>query len=500
MRILEKQRNWLSLLAGLMYGLAWEPFGLWPLAIAGWALWLNGLAQRTRRDVFLHTLLFSLAAWLIAFHWVMAHPIPAAAMTSGVALLAFASVFATITALLVPLVPECRRGLRMIAGIVAALCFEALLFLGPFAMPWLSAGLSTAPSSWTLSVGSFFGFQGASLLLVSTAALFALSFRLYAVSRRRALSMAGLALGLILVPMAIPVPGIKTNETDWHVRMLEPGLSPAIWSDVNDFARVDRFAAALNAVPGEADLAVLPETALPMAPADSLHAWVARLADVSSSVVVAGGIEAGDASSPSFNVAYSSDSAANRHAKQRLVPFAERVPFSKWIPGFDRFSVPSGGVSSYAAGSGTRLLQVDGKSIVALICFESLFARDARKALLDGGSILVVMTQDGWWGSDLPRGQHLAFSQMLAASTGHPLVHATVDGMSGLIASDGSLQPLESVHPWILSGTLPLTVRSTLFMKVGNRPFFAIFAALALVFLFGVARLHFRKNLSAPAP
>ena len=498
MRNLVKQRMWQSGLAGLMYGLAWEPVGLWPLAFVGWALWFNGLTGRERRDIFLHTLLFCLTAWITAFHWVMAHPIPTAAITSGIALLAFGAILAALVASLVSLIPDARNGLRLLAGLTAVACFEALLFRGPFAMPWLSAGLSTAPSSWALTVGSWIGFQGSGLLLVSISAMLAAAAGPLRRHLRQRTGMAGLALALILVPYMLSDSDSEDNGPFWRVRLLEPATSPADWANVRDFGRVDRFASALSMSKDEADITVLPETAFPMAPGDSLFAWSQRLAAAAGSAVLAGGIEAVPAadttshpdSDAALNVAYSSDSSGNRHVKHRLVPFAERVPLSSWIPGFDRLSIPSGGVSSYGIGKGMTALMAAGKPIVPLICFESLFDTDARQALLDGGSVLVVMTQDGWWGSDHPRRQHLAFSQMLAASTGHPLIHATVDGRSGLVAADGSLQPLQPIDPWVLSGKLPLFQRSTLFMIVGNRPFFAIFAALALFFLTTIFRLR----------
>ena len=253
--------------------------------------------------------------------------------------------------------------------------------------------------------------------------------------------------------------------------------------------RVDTFASILaevNAAGPSADMTILPETALPLGGVDALSTWSNTLEVAARGSVLSGGIrkERDSTDEQAFNVVISSDTPLLPYAKRRLVPFAESVPFSDWIPGFRRFAVPSGGISSYASGNSRLPMPFAGQLVVPLICFESLFAQDARKALRAGGTMLIVTTQDGWWGSDLPRRQHLAFSRMLAASTGHPVAHATVDGFSGLIDADGELVPLAREHPRVLTGTIPLTTKSTLFMKMGNRPFFAILAVLATLLSF----------------
>lgn len=487
MRILVKQ-SWLSVCAGLIYGLAWEPIGFWPLAFVAWAVWLAGLLHRSREDLFVHSLLFSLTAWLIPFYWVLLHPIPVTALTSGVVLLAFSMLFAALGSFIVSFSPKGNRVMRLSGGMVSALLFELVLHYGPFAMPWLSIGYAIAPSALSLGIGSFAGVQGSALFILLISALLAIAFS----DSRSSWRTAGLPLVLAAVLFTVPMlagPRLAGDDSESVlIRILEPDMSPQAWADVNDVDKLDTFISALNARRESStpvDMTVLPETALPLSPPDSLHAWLSRLALASGSPVVSGGIEwtHKDDAERAFNVVYSSDEPGKRYAKQRLVPFAEHVPFSSWIPFFERFSVPSGGVTSYQPGGTTELLSVDHMEIAPLICFESLFMRDARYAVQMGASILVVTTQDGWWGSDLPRRQHLAFSQMLAASTGRPVVHATVDGESGLIDANGQLMTLSRPAPMILEGPLPTKTRKTAFMVVGNRPFFGIFAALVFAYL-----------------
>ena len=495
MRNLVKQR-WLSVSSGLLYGLSWEPYGLWPLAIAGWVGWLWGMRVLGRSGAFLHSFLFILSSWIVAFHWVMAHPMTMAAVTSGFALVAYATVFAAMTAWTTSLAPASKnRGddpsmwhRRGLAAIIGAMIFDIALFNGPFAMPWLSLGWSMAPSYWALRAGSLLGIHGAALLILLMAGSVAYCLAHYQAKPSRAAVAAGAVLFLFTLPYwATDVTSDKSGPS-LRVRLLEPGFSPQQWSSVDDLARIDTFASILaevNAAGPSADMTILPETALPLGGTDSLSAWINTLRVAARGSVLSGGIrkESDDTNEQAYNVIISSDTSLRPYAKRRLVPFAESVPFSDWIPGFRRLAVPSGGIASYASGDSLLPIPFGGQDVVPLICFESLFVQDARKALLAGGRMLIVTTQDGWWGSELPRRQHLAFSQMLAASTGHPVAHATVDGYSGLIDAGGQLAYLSQEHPQILTGNIPLTTRGTLFMKMGNRPFFAILAALAVLLI-----------------
>lgn len=491
---LVKQR-WPAVISGLMYGAAWEPLGLWPLAIAGWAWWMSGLRVRDTSAVFLHAFLFVLTAWMVAFHWVLAHPMPLAAMTSGIALLSYASIFAALTAWLIGLVDSFTSSSHplyfraiILTAILSTVVFETILFKGPFAMPWLSLGWSTAPSSWSLLASSLLGVQGLALLILVMAGLISLvpGFRMQG---RAGIGLCVLGM-LLFMPRLISVsPAYPESRYDTiRVRLLEPDLPPQRWSDVHDLGRIDGFMDALRAAAESdrpTDITVLPETALPLGPIDSLRTWVSALAQAAGSPVLSGAIERDldSLSAPAYNVIVSSEEPQQRYAKRRLVPFAERVPFSDWMPAFRRLAVPAGGIASYARGKSLGPMRVAGLDVVPLICFESLFAQDARAAVLAGGSLLVITTQDGWWNSDHPRRQHLAFSQLLAASVGAPVIHATVDGESAVIDAAGRRIPMTAESAIVHAADLPLLQRETLYMRLGNGPFLVILGIILVLLL-----------------
>lgn len=506
MRKLGKQ-SWEMLIAGTLSGVAWAPISWWPLGLLGWAWWMIAVSRGHQQAVFVKSLLFTMTSWLIAFHWLAFHPITVAAFTSVVALLAFSCLFSAITAIVVTAFPEQRQAYRLAAALLSLLMFEIAVSWGPFAMPSLSAGFAFTPSKWALNVSSWVGIKGVSAAVglwgASAAWLVLRTGRYSKVSTTVAVFT---LLALTFLPWSPTGSAIKEMDLDLSVQIIQPNASPEAWSDIHDEGRIERFIDLLHRTqlaPEDVHLTVFPETALPIGDEVQIRRWIQKMAEAASSPVLSGGIEI-SSRMRARNVAFLSSDSIAHHAKVRLVPFAEYVPFSNHIPGFERFAVPSGGVDGYEPGKTRSLLslpidpvrnEIQGISLVPLICFESLFLRDARSGLLEGGDVSVVITQDGWWSSDRARSQHLAFSQMLAAATGHPVIHGTVDGESALIDAFGRLRALEAISPSVLRGQLPMASKTTGFMRAGNAPFFGIFGALAA--LLTAARFQFLAQSSS---
>ena len=466
----QRKDRWVVVLAGLLAGSALPPIGLWPLAIPGYALLLAGLRRGDQSTLFKHMMIFLAGAWGVPFHWVVFHPVPAAAASSLSALMAYAVLMAALTSFVVSRLPE-RLPDRDMSAVLSLAGFDILLARGPLAMPWLSPGLSVADASWAAGWASLAGFHGVTLALLLLAMVVA---RL--VQDRNGRTAAGM-LALLLIALPFPRRTFSEDASLLSVAMVEPGWPPNIWSMVDDTSRVSRLEDLTNALPAS-DLVVFPETALPVGDVDQLARWTAQLSAAVRAPVLAGGIERGIESGVARNVAISSEE-TTPYAKRHLVPFAEHVPFSNWIPFFSRLSVPSGGVEAYEPGRLLTPLPAGSVTAGVLICFESLFARDARSLANMDADVLVVITQDGWWDSEAARTQHAAFSRLLAAAVGIPVIHATVDGQSQAIDATGRVLPVR-MHGRVHTAELPRSPVKTPFKRTGDWPFFAIFAALLL--------------------
>jgi apolipoprotein N-acyltransferase len=131
------------------------------------------------------------------------------------------------------------------------------------------------------------------------------------------------------------------------------------------------------------------------------------------------------------------------YAKRHLVPFGEYVPLADWLP--LRKVVPISrdclrGMSATPILLSTRA----GDTVVLgpLVCYEDVFPELARDHALAGADVLVVLTNDAWYGRELGAWQHAAHSALLAAATRLPVVRCGNAGWSGSMDTLGRSTPV----------------------------------------------------------
>jgi apolipoprotein N-acyltransferase len=93
-------------------------------------------------------------------------------------------------------------------------------------------------------------------------------------------------------------------------------------------------------------------------------------------------------------------------------------------------------------GTDPTLLQMpvaDGNTARAapLICYEDVFPSLARSSVQAGADVLVVMTNDGWFGEGGAAVQHAAHSALRAVETRRPVLRVGNGGWSGWIDEFG---------------------------------------------------------------
>ena len=126
------------------------------------------------------------------------------------------------------------------------------------------------------------------------------------------------------------------------------------------------------------------------------------------------------------------------------------VPGGETLCGFERFAwarelVESsiGYTPDFQPGSETGILQLaaqDGRDyrIAAMACFDNAFLEPALEALVAGPTDLFVVTSnEAWYHDACEMDQMLAFSRVLALSTGRSLLRVTNSGVSALLGPDG---------------------------------------------------------------
>ena len=130
------------------------------------------------------------------------------------------------------------------------------------------------------------------------------------------------------------------------------------------------------------------------------------------------------------------------YAKRQLVPFGEFVPFRPLLGWLKKF-VPIG-EGDFGRGEDSSPLIVPLRSqptvVGPLICYEDIFPNLARQSATAGSSLLLVLTNNGWFGEGGAAYQHAAHSVLRAVETRRPLIRCGNGGWSGWIDEFGAVR------------------------------------------------------------
>jgi apolipoprotein N-acyltransferase len=98
-----------------------------------------------------------------------------------------------------------------------------------------------------------------------------------------------------------------------------------------------------------------------------------------------------------------------KYNKQKLVPFGEYIPLSGVFP---RLASLNLGQGNFTAGKNEPLLKVNSLdlTLAPMICYESVFSRDAYEKIRNGGEYHILVTNDSWFGDSWGPYQHAALS------------------------------------------------------------------------------------------
>ena len=125
------------------------------------------------------------------------------------------------------------------------------------------------------------------------------------------------------------------------------------------------------------------------------------------------------------------------YQKRQLVPFGEFMPGRSWMPFLEALHVTTFDMKRGA----DRQPLLDGGPgvgrIGATICFESSYPRFLREQVARGAGLLVVSTDDTWFGRTAAARQHSAIAAVRAAETDRYLVRSAATGVSQIIDPTG---------------------------------------------------------------
>lgn len=202
-----------------------------------------------------------------------------------------------------------------------------------------------------------------------------------------------------------------------------------------------------------------------------------------------------------FNTAafLDADTSVSLYHKGKLVPGVETLPsflnfMAKWFEDF-------GGTSGTLGRGAERKVFIPWDNhykAAPVICYESIYGDYITGYIRNGANILVIITNDGWWGNTPGYKQHMNYARLRAIETRKWVARSANTGISCFI------DPLGNVinpQPWDTASAIKLTVpaddRQTFFAKHGDMfSRAATVVALLLILLNALqwARLRFKKS------
>ncbi len=204
----------------------------------------------------------------------------------------------------------------------------------------------------------------------------------------------------------------------------------------------------------EADLVILPETALPLY-LDQTNANFWQQLRGKNKALLSGVIER-DLNTKqiynSVNLVCGSSQKNNTlipgqfyqgeqvYRKQHLVPFGEYLPLRSllnWV--LDYLQIP---MSDFSAGSVDQVLECDGMQIGLSICYEDAFTSGVRRSLpqKNQNGVLINISEDAWFGDSLAPHQRVQMAQMRALELARPMLRSANSGPSTYINHVGEVQ------------------------------------------------------------
>lgn len=466
-------RHGTAVAAGLLLALAFPGFELAGLAWVAPGLMLAAAAGTTRGDAFRLGYLAGLTFWLASLYWLLLIPATGFPILGWVALAAYLALFQGVWVWLCwRCVPDggeptstnplpAARIARLRWALLCAVLWVALEMLRARLLsgfPWSLLGVSQFALTPLLQISAVTGVYGVSFLVAWTSVSFFCAARqLFQPGVTRGTLAAETAVPLLVVAVVFAT-GYHTltrpaGETrTLRVTVVQPAIPQTMIWDPS--ANEERFARLLElterALTNETDLLLWPEAALPELNEASYTA-LTNLAAQHAVWFLFGAddvqLRPGATSETDvqfFNAAWLLSPrglVVDVYHKRRLVIFGEYVPLARWLPVLKWLTPITGAFTPGRSPTQFPLRDLD-LHAAPLICFEDVFPHGVRGHVTNETSLLINLTNDGWFGDSAAQRQHAANALFRAIENGVPLVRACNNGLSCWVDERGRLREI----------------------------------------------------------
>jgi len=464
----------LGALSGLLITASLPPWGWWPLAPIGVAVWLHALDSRSRLQRFA-------VSWAVGVSWFGPSTLWMWGLTPPGYVLGTVLFWGPVVGAIGVLTPGDRR--RLVALPAAIVAFEWFHSHAPFGgvpLSLLSMGQTRAP---LLPIATIAG------SLALSAAVVALGVIAYQVVVERSWKeplAALLAIAVLVGAGALWPTGEQAGELS--IAIVQGGGPQGTRFSSGEAPLVfQRHLEATRAIPDDADvdLVLWPENAVNVDGAFSDSTWSADLAAESrrlGATLLVGIVEDAPGDPDAFLnyvIAFEPDGRTDaRYDKERRVPFGEYVPLRALFEPFAAGVLPT---RDQVPGEGSAGINSTSGPFAVAISWEIFFSRRVREGVRDGGQVVLNPTNgSSYWLTQIQT-QQLAASALRAAESGRWVLQAAPTGFSAVFDQNGKVRQQTSIsEQQVLFAQVPRLTGTTPAQQLGDLPALLL-AALALL-------------------
>ncbi len=371
--------------------------------------------------------------------------------------------------------------LALVTCLSVAELARSLLFTG---FPWALIGHVWIDTPLA-QLAAFVGPHGLTLLTLAAAAVMA---------QRRLWPMAPVVMAPIVLAgigwvVLDPGPAPAPDSAAPLIRLIQPNVPQSEkWDPDLAMRNIERLLA-LSAGQGEgptrADLVIWPESSVPWI-MDQAQSILQSASQAAGGAPVILGIprREGDNYYNALALLDPTGSVSAVYDKTHLAPFGEYVPFGDLLSRFGIHGLAATEGGGWSAGTGLSLIEVPGIGpVLPLICYEGIFAEEVN-ALQGRARLMVLITNDAWFGTDSGPYQHFAQARLRAIEQGLPLARVANTGVSGLIDAQGRvLGQIGLGRQAELTLALPPALPPTVYVRLGDWPVQMLLVLLGLALI-----------------
>jgi len=498
-----------AIIAGLSVALSLPPWGIWPLAIIGIAVFEIVLGETVSRGARAARGWLFAAAWLypgMAWMWSLTVP----------GFLVAAAIFAGFHALAATVAPQ--GPWRVIGRPAAHTLAEALRLAFPFGgvpLASLPIGQAAGPLAGIVRFGG---------VILLTWVVFQIGFALSGPSpfvpqlarnrgRRKSGEWHG-AIGLlaavacVVVAATIAPDGTKDAQPSTLRVAIVQGGGPQGTRALDSDSRVvvERHLAATRSIqPGSADLVVWPENVIDVAALDGsqeLTEVTAEATRIGAPLAVGITEDAPDDHFINAQAVITPDGqVVSRYSKVRRVPFGEYMPLRGLLRalGAPTDLVPRDAV----AGTGPAYLDIPtphGEVRAAIvISWEVFFGNRAADGIEHGGKFIINPTNGSSYSGTILQSQQVASSRLRAIENGRWVVQVSPTGFSAFVSPEGEVLDRTAVSERrVVIRTFELKSGRTWYSQLGDTPFVVLMLLVLLGSWIVPGRLWLRQRQVTP--